>query len=171
MTNIMDYIINNTPKGAIIFINYRFSITEHFNPSEYKHAAIYFGNLLPKSLRLLSKYTEYLAVEAVYKKGVRIIPLFDLFNDAVDITIYKLNDDININNKMSIAADLSINFIGMPYGLGNNRLYCFKLIANCFNLVGINIDTYKILGYDIILSQSFTKNNQWKKIFDLRSYK
>ncbi|QQG31543.1 hypothetical protein [Swinepox virus] len=164
------FIKSYVPKGAIIFINYRFSLTVHFNPSEDKHAAIYIGNLQSNCLRDGSTCAlepiddDCYAIEASYKNGVRMINIKELLKDAKSIKILVLHDIIS-DIKMAIAADIAITFIGTPYGFGKHHLYCFKLVADCYSHIGIIIPTFNILGKRIYLSQSFD-NDQWKKIYN-----
>ncbi|ABI99220.1 hypothetical protein DpV83gp065 [Deerpox virus W-848-83] len=158
----------NVPKGAIIFINYRFSLTEHFNPSEDKHAAIYLGKIKKENLISCKRSfdeNEVWAIEASYKNGVNLITLDELLKGALNIKIFILDDELS-EPKMSIAADISLKFIGMPYGFGSNHIYCFKLVAESYSYLGITMPTYNILGKKIYLSQSFTHSGHWKKIYE-----
>ncbi|ABQ43531.1 hypothetical protein [Tanapox virus] len=154
------FIKNYTPKGAIIFLNYRFSLTEHFNPSEDKHAAIFIGSILLKN-----KKSKCLAIESTFKNGVDTISIEDLLKDSISVRVYVLNSTDSIS-KMSIASELALGFLGVPYGFGKNNIYCFKLVAECYESLGVKIPTYRLLGKDVYLSQSFKKCNKWKKIYD-----
>ncbi|QDJ95072.1 NLPc-P60 superfamily protein [Hypsugopox virus] len=156
------------PKGAIIFINYIFSLTEIFNPSEIKHAAIYYGHI-NNTVNILNNYNDVVAIEATFKNGVRRINLCDLLTDAVNVKVYVLDKDLS-KERMEFAADHAFNYLGVPYGFGSKSLYCFKLVADCYDAVCVKIPTYNILGKHIVLSQSFTKNNEWKKIYDSSNF-
>ncbi|UZV26672.1 Nlpc/p60 superfamily protein, partial [Monkeypox virus] len=46
------------------------------------------------------------------------------------------------------------------------RMYCFKLVAECYKNAGIDTSSKRILGKDIFLSQNFTDDNRWIKIYD-----
>ncbi|QHR82595.1 NlpC P60 superfamily protein [Brazilian porcupinepox virus 1] len=160
------FIFNNAPKGALIFSNYKFSLTEYFNPSYDKHVSIYIGS---KDDDIFScKDNKKYVVESLYNNGVTITSLSNYLKDVINVKVLVLDDDLNPNSKyiMSLAADIAKGYVGTPYGFGKNNIYCFKLIAKCYELVGIELPTYKILGKRIYLSQSFTDNKQWKKIYD-----
>ncbi|AAF17933.1 gp051R [Rabbit fibroma virus] len=159
------FISNYAPKGSVIFINYKFSLTEFFNPSEDKHAAIYIGQSTKTTYDLLHYTDERWIVEATYKNGVNKISVQELVQDATNIKVYIL-DDYNFETKMSIAADIATSFIGTPYGFGSNNLYCFKLVADCYKTLGVVLPTYNILGKRVYLSQSFTCSKQWRRIYD-----
>ncbi|ASK51261.1 NLPc/P60 superfamily protein [Eptesipox virus] len=158
------------PKGSIIFINYIFSLTEIFNPSEIKHAAIYYGNN-HNTINILNNNNDddYVAVEATFKNGVRCVPLSELLSEAVNVKVYSLKGNLS-TERMTFAAEYAFKYLGIPYGFGSKSLYCFKLVADCYNAVHVNIPTYNILGKHIVLSQSFTKNNDWKKIYDSSNF-
>ncbi|WKW64864.1 Nlpc/p60 superfamily protein, partial [Monkeypox virus] len=47
-----------------------------------------------------------------------------------------------------------------------DRMYCFKLVAECYKNAGIDTSSKRILGKDIFLSQNFTDDNRWIKIYD-----
>ncbi|AAR07412.1 56R [Yaba monkey tumor virus] len=155
------FIKNYTPKGAIIFLNYRFSLTEHFNPSEDKHAAIFIGSIPSKNKTTY----ECMAVESTFNNGVNTITVDNLLKDLTSVRVYILNSTDFIS-KMSIASESALGFLGMPYGFGKKNMYCFKLVAECYEPLGIKTPTYKLLGKKIYLSQSFKYCNTWKKIYD-----
>ncbi|AOA33014.1 hypothetical protein GTPV_gp052 [Goatpox virus Pellor] len=162
------FIKNYAPKGAVIFINYEFSLTEYFNPSEDKHAAIYIGSECTsnhvKMFLSCSKFDEKMAIEASYKNGVRLVNIDDLIKGAISVKVLTLNDVIS-QYKMGLAADNAMSFLGMPYGFGNDNIYCFKLVADSYKFLGITLPTYNILGKQIFLSQSFVNNKQWKIVY------
>ncbi|AEN03652.1 NlpC/P60 superfamily protein [Yokapox virus] len=148
----MYFIKTYAPRGSIIFINYGLSMTSHFNPSIDKHAAIYYGVF----------FTEHLVVESTFNKVVRLRKLEDLLKGYISVKVYILKD-IDI---MYAAADNSITLLGIPYGFGNNKMYCFKLVATCYKLSGFFINSKMLLGKDIFISQCFTEDSRWIKIYD-----
>ncbi|AST09275.1 virulence factor [Murmansk poxvirus] len=148
----MFFIKTYAPKGAVIFINYVFSLTGHFNPSIDKHAAIYYGIFC----------SEHLVIESTYNKVVRLIKLDDLLQGYLSVKVYILRE-IDI---MKTAADKALSLLGIPYGFGTNRMYCFKLVADSYKRAGINVQSKRLLGKDIFLSQCFTEDSRWIKIYD-----
>ncbi|ADT91088.1 NlpC/P60 superfamily protein [Cotia virus SPAn232] len=164
------FISRYAPRGSVIFINYLFSLTEYFNPSYDKHVAIYLGykDTDVNTIFKCENDDEKWIVESIYESGVTATPLFTLLKNANNVKVYILDEYNNEHSlaKMSLAADVAITFIGKPYGFGSNNLYCFKLVAECYDSVGIQLPTYNILGKRVYLSQSFIDNIQWKKIYD-----
>ncbi|ADZ24093.1 hypothetical protein CPXV_AUS1999_867_089 [Cowpox virus] len=148
----VNFIKTYAPRGSIIFINYTMSLTSHLNPSIEKHVGIYYGTLL----------SEHLVVESTYRKGVRIVPLDSFFEGYLSAKVYML-ENIQV---MKIAADTSLTLLGIPYGFGHDRMYCFKLVAECYKNAGVDTSSKRILGKDIFLSQNFTDDNRWIKIYD-----
>ncbi len=170
--NIETIIINHAPKGAIIFLNYKFSMTGHINPSTDKHAAIYFGygslsNVLNTPRWILNELCEDvpIAVDATYKYGVRIVPLSDLLTDVLNAKIYVFTG-LDSESKMSMAANSAIGLVGTPYGFKKNNMYCFKLIADCYNSVGVSVSPERFLWKEIFLGDNFTKDDKWEKLYD-----
>ncbi|QHG62616.1 NLpc [Cetacean poxvirus 1] len=156
----------NIPKGSIIFINYYFSITRLFNPSKDKHVAIYYGKCNNTIHLNYCNINDPFVIEATCFGGVRTNTLDNFFKNNKNFKIYVLQQDPISLLRMSIAADTAFDFVGTPYGFGSDSLYCFKLIADCYKIAGIETHFEHILGKEFVLSQSFTKNAQWKKIYD-----
>ncbi|ANS71145.1 nlpc/p60 superfamily protein [Pteropox virus] len=170
-----EFIKAYVPRGAIIFVNSWHSLTEQFNPSNDKHAAIYFGDKLCTHL-LKTRCVSYdnicdstlYAIESTAVKGAHIIPLKTLITKS-DIKIYILDNFDSPYKIMEQAADNALELVGAPYGFNSNNLYCFKMVANCFEAAGVDVSTYRLLGKDIYLSQSFTNDPKWKKIYSSES--
>ncbi|AKJ93713.1 nlpc/p60 superfamily protein [Raccoonpox virus] len=150
--NPIDFIKQYAPRGSIIFINYNMSLTSHFNPSIEKHVGIYYGMVL----------SEHFVVESTYRKGVRLVTLDTFFEGYLSTKVYML-ENIQV---MKTAADTSLSLLGIPYGFGDDRMYCFKLVAGAYKNAGIEISSKRLLGKDIFLSQNFTDDDRWIKIYD-----
>ncbi|AWU47101.1 NLPc/P60 superfamily protein [Sea otter poxvirus] len=174
--NAQTFIESYSPRGAIIFVNSFYSLTEPFNPSEDKHIAIYFGTGLATHL-LKSRGYNYsdkihdvcddvsYVIESTAMRGSHILKLTDLIKNA-NIKVYILHNVSKSIQLMAQAADNALELVGVPYGFSYSKLYCFKMVADCYRAVGINVNTYKLLYRDVYLSQSFTRDYKWYKIYD-----
>ncbi|AIZ77294.1 hypothetical protein SB87_gp041 [Parapoxvirus red deer/HL953] len=171
-------IAQTCPRGAIIFVSSCASVTDCFNPSTYKHAAIYVGAIDAPRLLLRATggatYTDaaesYAAgvpcvIDASAPHGARVTPLPDLLRNCAVVKAYRLAVP-GAGALMNLAADAAFELVGTPYGFNRGRTYCFKLVADCFASVGIPTRTRRIMGREVVLSQDFLDNGLWTKILD-----
>ncbi|CCD83233.1 conserved hypothetical pox protein required for murine virulence [Squirrelpox virus] len=166
------------PRGAVIFTNTPFSLTSHLNPSEDKHAAIYIGfGSVSRMLSVTGLASAAVCdeqpsvVESTVLTGVHVLSLESLLRDTTSVRVYVLDGDHGhlaapAADVMAEAADAAFDMVGTPYGFGVNSMYCFKMVAACYARAGVDVLTERILGRDVVLSQSFKRDPRWRKMYD-----
>ncbi|WZD65520.1 hypothetical protein [Bovine papular stomatitis virus] len=171
-TRMLQKIVDACPRGSLIFVSSAASMTDCFNPSKYKHAAIYVGSVDCRTmLRKLGAAGADVRADVPYvidasaPHGARITPLAELLRNCVVVKAYRLAVPGALS-LMSLAADAAFELVGTPYGFNHGRTYCFKLVADCFASVGVRTKTRRIMGREVVLSQDFLEDGAWTKILD-----
>lgn len=168
--SLFDYIA----PGAVMLSQSNHSIVNFFNPSEEKHSSLYFGygivdfiikNDINFSINGLNNFTNYII--EFNTSGFAIIPLREFMLDRKYVKVYYYMEGIFPNYRlMEDTVKQAFLYANKEYGFGKNKTYCFKMIADCYLDIGINVKPYKILGKYLYLSQSFCDDDRWTKVLD-----
>ncbi|QRI42865.1 hypothetical protein [Mudlarkpox virus] len=160
--------------GALILSASYNSIMNLLNPSEEKHSSLYMGsgiidfilnNNIDFPVKGLNNFIRY--VIEFNTSGMAIIPVDKFMLDRKYVKLYYYTEGLfpnyDIMKKALIYAFTNVN---KEYGFGKSKTYCFKMIADCYYHLGIEVKSYKILGKYLYLSQSFSEDNRWFKVVD-----
>nr|WNT71177.1 MAG: hypothetical protein [Equine parapoxvirus] len=153
------------PRGTVLLVTSRASLTDCLNPSAEKHAAIYVGEAAPLRAPPGAGACGPCAIDASAPHGARVTPLADLLRHCAVVKAYCLAVPF-AGALMSMAADTAFSLVGTPYGFNAGRTYCFKLVADCFASVGIRVRSRRIMGREVILSQDLVASGAWVKVLD-----
>ncbi|ARE67661.1 SWPV1-137 [Shearwaterpox virus] len=160
--------------GALILSASHNSIMNLFNPSEEKHSSLYMGsgiidfifnNNIDFPVKGLNNFTRYII--EFNTSGMSVIPVDKFMLDREYVKLYYYTEGLFPNyDIMRNALIYAFTNVSKEYGFGKNKTYCFKMIADCYYHLGIEVKPYKILGKYIYLSQSFSEDNRWFKVVD-----
>ncbi|AAC55190.1 MC062R [Molluscum contagiosum virus subtype 1] len=162
-------------RGAVLFSTTRYVLSNYFNPSEEKHAAIYFGRELPEFLlreRVLFPCPDGLRDDEHYvlefnTQGMRAVPLRDFLHARHSLKVYYYTDAaVPDTETMARAAGFAFDDMEKDYGFGPDMSYCFKTVARCYARVGVRVRALSLLGRGVVLSQSFTRDPRWLCVYD-----
>jgi hypothetical protein len=141
-------------EGDIFLTTTKGELTNIFNPSKYKHGAIYIG---------MHKVLESVA------RGVVVTDLTEFLLRKDKVILGRL--PINTNSKE--LFDISAEVLNTPYDyrfkLGNYEIYCFELVADVLSKLEdkIIISPIKTLfGVSAYTSASFLLREDFKIIYD-----
>uniref|UniRef100_A0AAU7E201 Protein OPG091 n=1 Tax=Rousettus bat poxvirus TaxID=3141933 RepID=A0AAU7E201_9POXV len=161
-------------RGAVLFSNSKTLFSGYFNPSVEQHASMYFGPSLvsflvsrriPFPLAGLDDATAY--VIEFNTEGMRAVPLDAFIASRVSVKVYYYTEAcMPASEVMSLAAAFAFDELDKRYGLGDSASYCFKMVAHCYARAGVPIATETLLGKDVVLSQSFTQDARWLRVYD-----
>lgn len=161
-------------RGAVIFSNSKTLLSSYFNPSEEKHASLYFGRGLVSFLANrgiqypvagLDDSQQY--VLEFNTNGMRAVSLDEFLQSKVSVKVYYYTESCEpAVSVMDFATEFAFDELRKRYGFGHSASYCFKMVAHCYARAGVTVAPETLLWKDVILSQSFTRDVHWMCVYD-----